>query len=225
MTSFHGTSSKITVLLADFRAIGEGELAAYLESQPDIDVLGQVTLNQDLLEFVRHADPDVVVVCVGDSVFGGVTAVSRVRLHHPDVKIVVVTSALSPGNLMLALEAGVHGYVLADAGNPAVAKAVRAAPVGAVYLSGAAADMLVDDYERRQGVGNSRDQLARLSKREREVFQRLVDGESATSIAGDLQLSPKTVDTYRRRMMQKLGVTSMPALVKLALKHGMTEAR
>ena len=171
---------------------------------------------------VRQLAPDVVVVRAGETVFSGVETSFRVRMQQPDAKVVMVSSALSPGNLMLALEAGVHGYVVAEAGNQAVAKAVRAVPVGAVYLSSEATDRLVADYMQRNGAGDAEGQLARLSKREREVFRRLVDGETAASIALALGLSPKTVDTYRRRLMRKLDVTSMPALVKLAVKHGVT---
>ena len=158
----------------------------------------------------------------GESVFSGVEISFRIRMQQPEAKVVVVSSALSPGNLMLALEAGVHGYVVAEAGNQAVANAVRAVPVGAMYLSSEATDTLVANYMQRNGAGDTEGQIARLSKREREVFKRLVEGETAASIAHELELSPKTVDTYRRRLMRKLDVTSMPALVKLAVKHGVT---
>ena len=224
MTTPNANFQKIAVLLADLRAGDDDSLQAFLESQPDIDVVGRVAADRDVLESMRPMAPDVVVVCAGDSVFGGVETILRIRLQQPAVKVVLVSSALSPGNLMLALEAGVHGYVVADAGNQAVANAVRAVPVGAMYLSGEAADTLVASYMQRKGEGDKTGRLQRLSKREREVFRRLVDGESATSIAHDLALSPKTVDTYRRRLMQKIGVTSTPALVKYAVKHGVTTA-
>ncbi len=215
-------ASKITVLLVDHRPADGDDLRAFLESQPDFHLLGCVFLGQDALQSVRQLAPDVVVVRGGESVFSGVETSFRIRMQQPEAKVVVVSSALSPGNLMLALEAGVHGYVVAEAGNQAVANAVRVAPVGAVYLSSEATDTLVANYMQRNGAGDTKGQFARLSKREREVFKRLVEGETASNIARDLDLSPKTVDTYRRRLMRKLDVTSMSALVKLAVKHGVT---
>lgn len=214
-------ASNIAVLLVDHRPADGDDLRAFLESQPDFDLLGCVFLGQDAIESVRQLTPDVVVMRAGESVFSGVEISFRIRMQQPDAKVVMVSSALSPGNLMLALDAGVHGYVVADAGHRAVANAVRTVPVGAMYLSSEATDTLVADYMQRSGTEGA-GQLKRLSKREREVFQRLVEGETSASIARNLELSPKTVDTYRRRLMQKLGVTSRPALVKLALKHGVT---
>lgn len=117
---------------------------------------------------------------------------------QPDAKVVMVSSALSPDNLILALEAGVHGYVVAEAGNQAVMNAVRVAPAGATYLSSEATDTLVAQFMRRNRVGDTGNPFARLSKREREVCKRLVNGETTASIALELVLSPKTVDTYRR---------------------------
>lgn len=214
-------ASNIAVLLVDHRPADGDGLRAFLELEPDFDLLGCVFLSQDVFESIRQLSPAVVVLRVGETVFSGVEICLRIRMLQPDTKVVIVSSAFSPGNLMLALEAGVHGYVVAEAGNQAVAKALRAVFVGAMYLSSQITDTLVADYLQRNGADGA-GQLKRLSKREREVFQRLVDGESASGIARDLELSPKTVDTYRRRLMRKLDVTSVPALVKLAVKHGVT---
>lgn len=224
MTQYRKDDGKISVLLADFSAADDVGLCSFLEGQPDIDVLGLVPLGSDVLGSVRQLAPDVVVVRAGESVFGGVETAFRIRMQQPEIRVVMVSSSLSPGNLMLALEAGVHGYVVAGSGHQAVVKAVRAAPAGAIFLSTEAADSLVAGYVQRSHKADQSGQLKRLSRREREVLLRLVDGESSTSIARDLGLSPKTVDTYRRRLMQKLGVNNMPALVKLALTHGLTTA-
>ena len=220
MTTPSISDSNIAVLLMDYRSADTDELYAFLDSQPDIDLLGRVRLGQDDLEPVRDLRPDVVIVRAGNSEFSGVETSSFVRMQMPEAKVVMVSATLSPDNLFLALGAGIHGYVLAEAGSQAVVNAVRAVPVGAVYLSSEVTDTLVADYTRRNRAGNTGNPFTRLSKREREVFRRLVNGETTANIALELALSPKTVETYRRRLMHKLGVTGVPALVRLAVKHG-----
>lgn len=221
MTGSTPSNTKIKVLLADFSSTDDG-LHRFLKTHPDFDLLGCVQSGQDVVNSVRQLAPDVVIVRVGEAVFEGVETCFRIRMHQPEVKVVMVAPRLSPSNLMLALEARVHGYVVAEAGHRAVARAVHTVPLGGVYLSGAAADTLVADYIERNDPSRRAKQTKRLSKREGQVLQRLVAGESSVNIARDLELSPKTVDTYCRRLMQKLGVTSRRALVKLAIAQELT---
>ncbi len=221
MTISPATNPRITVLLADFGQVADDGLYWSLQVQVDLEVIGRVRTDADAVDTARRLKPDVVVVHVGESVFKGVETCFRIRIYHPEAKVVMVAPRLSPSNLMLALEARVHGYVVADAGYQAVARAVHSVPAGAVYLSGSAADALVASYFERSEPGQQAGGRKQLSKRERQVLQRLVEGESSVNIARELDLSPKTVDTYRRRLMQKLGVTSRPALIRYATSHGL----
>lgn len=212
----------ITVLLADDIGFQGNGLAARLDAEPDIQVVGEIALDKRGMDKARQSNPDVVVVRSAGSVVGGIESTFRLRMNLPDIKIVMMSPRTSPGHLMLALEAGVHGYLTGDAGEQAIVGAVRAVAAGASYLNKEAADTLVADYFDRERSSRLEDPIERLSRREMEVLRMVVEGTSTTRIAEILDLSPKTVDTYRRRLMHKLGVANVPALVKLALQHGLT---
>jgi DNA-binding NarL/FixJ family response regulator len=124
--------------------------------------------------------------------------------------------------IIRALQAGARGYLLKESAGVAVADAVRAVHAGRRYLSQRIADDVVDSFARQRQVDDSADSLARLSARELEVLQLVVEGRSTAEIAGILFLSPKTVNTYRSRLMSKLGIEDLASLVKFAIQHGLT---
>jgi RNA polymerase sigma factor (sigma-70 family) len=120
------------------------------------------------------------------------------------------------------LQAGARGYLLKESAGIEVVNAVRAVYAGHRYLSQKISDSLIDDYVRQRQAAEAKSPLARLSPREREVLQLVVEGKSSAEIADTLSLSVKTVETYRTRLMHKLGVSDLPALVKFAIQHGLT---
>ena len=125
-------------------------------------------------------------------------------------------------HIFQALQAGVYGYLVKETAGIEVVDAVRAVTAGRHYLSEKISEKMIDDYLRlREDIG-ARSPLERLSPREREVLQLVVEGKTSAEIAEVLFLSPKTVDTYRSRLMQKLGIPDLPALVKFAIQHGLT---
>ena len=121
-----------------------------------------------------------------------------------------------------ALQAGARGYLLKECAGAEVADAVRAVHNGHRYLSAAISDQIIDDYVRQRQAAETKGPLERLSPREWEILQLLVEGESNADIADSLCLSSKTVATYRSRLMQKLGIADLPNLVKFAIQHGLT---
>ena len=118
-----------------------------------------------------------------------------------------------------ALQAGAKGYVLKHDVSEALIEAIREVGAGGRYLSPGVTDTVVSDYlhERKAPDG-----LHRLSQRERHVLQMLVEGQSAAAVARKLRLSPRTIETYKARLMRKLGLSDLPALVKFAVRHGLT---
>jgi len=120
-----------------------------------------------------------------------------------------------------ALQAGARGYLLKESAGIEVVNAVRAVHANHRYLSQKIADSLIDDYVRQRQATDA-SPLARLSPREREVLQLVVEGKSRTEISDILSLSFKTVETYRSRLMRKLGISDLPSLVKFAVQHGLT---
>jgi DNA-binding NarL/FixJ family response regulator len=121
-----------------------------------------------------------------------------------------------------ALQAGARGYVLKESAGKEVVAAVRAVSEGRRYLSQKITDTMVDDLLQQRQAAPASGPLDRLSQREREVLQLVADGHSSAEIAQLLHLSPKTVETYRSRLMQKMGISNVPGLVKFAIQHGLT---
>jgi DNA-binding NarL/FixJ family response regulator len=120
-----------------------------------------------------------------------------------------------------ALRAGASGYLLKESAGDEVVQAVKAVAAGKRYLSQKITDLVVDDYLRE---GRHAGPLESLSPRERQILQLTVEGRSSAQIGVALHLSPKTVDTYRSRLMHKLDIDDLPGLVKFAIQNGLTSA-
>ena len=125
-------------------------------------------------------------------------------------------------HIFRALQAGALGYLLKESAGAEVAIAVRAAHAGRRYLSRRIAETMPEVLTRLTDESHIKSPLERLSPREREILQLVVEGQSSAAIADTLALSPKTVETYRSRLMQKLGIGNLPTLVKFAVAHGLT---
>ena len=114
------------------------------------------------------------------------------------------------------------GYLLKESAGREVVHAVREVMAGRRYLSHSIAETVLDDYVRRRTSGVAESPVSLLSRREREVLQLVVEGKASKEIARILHISSKTVDTYRSRLMEKLGVKDLPSLVRFAIEHGIT---
>ena len=125
-------------------------------------------------------------------------------------------------HIFRAIKAGARGYILKECAGDDVIAAVRAVHRGQIFLCKEISESVVRDYIQNRDMAEARGPLARLSNRERQILQLLVEGKSNTKIAEILFLSHKTVETYRSHLMQKLGISDLPALVKFAIHHGLT---
>ncbi|MFZ5818783.1 MAG: LuxR C-terminal-related transcriptional regulator, partial [Chloroflexota bacterium] len=149
----------------------------------------------------------------------GVEATRQIRAACPGTQVVILSIHSSAEHIFRALQAGALGYLLKESAGVEVVSAVRAVAEGKRYLSQKITETVLGDYLRQK---QEKSPLESLSEREREVLQLTVEGKSAAQVAETLSLSPKTVETYRSRLMQKLGVGDLPALVKFAIQHGLT---
>jgi DNA-binding NarL/FixJ family response regulator len=127
----------------------------------------------------------------------------------------------TPEHVYRALQAGARGYLLKESAGREVMEAVLAVYAGETYLSQPIQNTLISDYLQHKETAEKLDPLGRLSQREREIFTLVIDGLSSVEIGERLSLSPKTVESYRSRMMQKLGVTDLPGLIKFAMRAGL----
>jgi DNA-binding NarL/FixJ family response regulator len=209
----------IGVFLADDHAVVREGLRLVLEAHPDIHVLGEASEGRGAVSEVRRLLPDVVIMDIAMPQSNGIEATLRLHELVPSVKVVILSMHSTTEHIFRALQAGARGYLLKESAGAEVVDAVRAVYSGGRYLSQKIAANVVDDYLRE---GQPASPLQALSRRELEVVQLVAEGRTSAEIATLLALSPKTVETYRSRLMQKLGVTDVPSLVKFAIQHGLT---
>jgi RNA polymerase sigma factor (sigma-70 family) len=152
----------------------------------------------------------------------GIEAARKLGEVCPSTQVIILSMHSTTEHIFRALQAGARGYLLKESAGIEVEKAVRAVHAGYRYLSQKISDRLIDDYVRQRQDAEVKSPLTRLSPREREVLQLVVEGKSSADIANVLALSVKTVETYRTRLMQKLGIGDLPGLVKFAIQHGLT---
>ena len=208
-----------TVLLVDDHAVVRDGLRALLAQASDLQVVGVAGNGRDAIGEAQRLNPDVVVMDVSMPDLDGVEATRRIRERCPDTRVLILSMFLSSEHLFRALQAGAQGYVLKESAGDEVVEAVRAVRAGKRFLSHRIMETMIDDYL-REGVTVS--PIDSLSLRERDVLHLVVGGSTNAEIARSLSLSPKTIETYRARIMKKLGVRDTVDLVKFALRHGLT---
>jgi DNA-binding NarL/FixJ family response regulator len=200
----------ISVLLADDHAILLDGLRVVLEAEGDLKVVGRASNGEEAVRLARQLRPDIAIVDIKMPVMNGIDATRRIRESSPSTRVLILSAHDSAHYVDQALRAGAEGYVAKRSAGPEVVKAVRAIVEGKRYLSASLAATVAQNP------------LASLTLREREVLQLVADGKSNAAAASILGLSPRSVETYRLRVMQKLGIEDLPTLVKFAIRHGMT---
>jgi DNA-binding NarL/FixJ family response regulator len=209
----------IRILIADDHGVVAEGLRFVVEAQADMEVIDCV---QDSREAVRRAietQPDVVLIDHAMPELNGAEATHLIRERCPDTHVIVLSMYSNRVHVLGALQAGATGYVVKKSAAKEVVDAIRAVHKGGRYLSKELADSVIDQVVQKSPP---EDALKRLSSRERQVLQMLAEGHAVAAIADTLSLSPKTVETYRARMMEKLGIQDFATLVKFAIQHGIT---
>lgn len=212
----------ITVFLADDHAVVRDGLRFLLEAQPDIAVIGDAADGRQAVRRVLKLHPDVVVMDIAMPALNGIEAAREIGHIRPAAQVIMLSMHSTAEHVLRALQAGARGYLLKESAGVEVIEAVRTVHAGHRYLSQKISDRLVDDYVRQRQTGAVASRLDHLSPRERQVLQLVVEGKPNGEIAEILFLSPKTVETYRSRLMDKLDIGDLPGLVKFAIRHGLT---
>ncbi|MHB0936811.1 MAG: response regulator [Armatimonadota bacterium] len=212
----------ICVLLADDHTMVREGLRMILESQPDITVVGEAADGREAVRLTSRLHPDVVIMDIAMPELNGIEATRTIREQGSDARVIILSMHLSSEFVARALRAGALGYLLKVSASTELITAVRTVMQGQRYLCQHVKDNLVDDYLEHYTDEQQKSPIERLSAREREVLQLIAEGKSTAEIAELLSLSPNTIDTYRSRLMQKLGLTDLPGLIKFAIRHGLT---
>jgi len=211
----------IAVLIADDHAIVRDGLKRIVDEQLDMKTVGFVGNGRDCVAKVAKRKPDVVVMDITMPVMNGIEAAARLKETWPDLPILFLSMHGDVEYVHRAMESGAAGYILKEAAASELVEAIRTVNSGRQFLGRKVSEMLAQDALLRRGTPRPKNPLELLSRREREIVQLVVEGRSNTEIAGIVNLSSKTVDTYRSRAMHKLGLSNVAALIKMAIRYGL----
>lgn len=212
---------KIRVLLVDDHQVVRIGLHTLIDLEDDMHVVGEAENGLMGLELTKQLLPDVVVMDISMPEMDGLEATRRIRAECPESNILILTVHAHERYLFPVLKAGAAGYVLKSTVDQELLGAIRTVAAGGAFLYPAAARLLMEDYVSLIQSGVEQDSYETLSEREREVLKLCAIGYTSAQIADQLIISPKTVETYRTRIMQKLTMHNRVDLVKYALSRGL----
>ena len=211
----------ISIVLADDHSIVREGLAAFCENRAELHIVGQSSDGLAAVEMIKSLTPDFAIIDLHMPKLHGLEVIRKVREVNSQTKLIVLSISRDEKMVVEALRAGANGYLLKDGPARHLLDAISYIQDGGVYIS----PLLRRDYlleaPRKAPV---EDPLSSLSRREYEVFSFLVDGMRPKDIAKLLDISPKTVDTYRSNIMRKLGIHDLVGLVKFAINRNLTSA-
>jgi DNA-binding NarL/FixJ family response regulator len=209
----------ISIVLADDHSIVREGLAAFCDAQPELQIAGQCSDGLAAVEMIKALAPDFAIIDLHMPKLHGLEVIRKVREANNQSKLVVLSISRDEKMVLEALRAGANGYLLKDGPARHLIDAIRYIQDGGVYIS----PLLRRDYLlEAPRKAPAEDPLASLSRREYEVFSFLVDGMRPKDIAKLLDISPKTVDTYRSNIMRMLGIHDLVGLVKFAINRNLT---
>lgn len=215
------TSDIIKVILADDHAVVRAGVKAVLGSAKDIQVIGEASNGREAVSLAERVDPDVVVMDLSMGELDGISATREMVEKKVRAKILILTMHAEDAYLVKVLEAGASGYLVKSAADRELVDAVRALAHGDMYMQPSAARTLAQGIKRRSEHADEGDKYEKLTERERDVLRYVASGFSAPEIGEKLFISPKTVDTYKQRINEKLGLAHRSDYVAFALKLGL----
>jgi DNA-binding NarL/FixJ family response regulator len=209
------------VLLADDHKILRQGLRTLLEQENDIEIVGEADNGRASVKLAGELAPDVVIMDVAMPDLNGIDATRRITEAEPKARVLALSMHSDGRYVKGMLQAGARGYILKDCAAEELTRAIRTVMADQVYVSPGVTGTIVDDYV-RQLAATEIEESATLTHREREVLQLLAEGGSTAHIAAELHLSVKTVETHRKRIMDKLDLRSIAELTKYAIREGIT---
>jgi two-component system NarL family response regulator len=210
----------IRVLIADDHALMREGLAAILETEPDIEVIGEAASGREAIDMARELEPDVILMDVAMPDVNGVEATRQIRERNESIKVLALSSHNDSRFIAAILRAGASGYVLKGNAFQELRKGLMAVQQGKTYLCPGVSEVAAEII--RESGSPSDSVYERLGAREREVLQLLAEGLSSAEIGKRLHISPSTVETHRRNIMRKLDLHNAVELTRYAIRHGLT---
>lgn len=208
----------IRVFLVDDHGILREGLHFLLDAYPDLTVVGEAGNGREAVQQIPQLRPDVVVMDIAMPELNGIEATRQIHEACPSAQIVILSMHSMAEHVVRAFQAGATGYLLKESIGQDLVDAIHTVYNGQRYLSPKITAVSLETYESTK----VQSPLERLSAREREVLQLVVEGKSSADIAAMLTLSPKTIETYRVRLMRKLNIHDLPGLIRFAIQYGLT---
>ncbi len=214
----------IRVILADDHAVVRAGLKAVLGTAKDIAVIGEAGTGREAVDLVLALDPDIVIMDLSMPTMDGVAATKALVAAASRTRVLVLTMQAEEEYLLPLLAAGASGYLMKNVADRDLVDAVRAVARGDTYVQPSAARTLARGMTTRNAQADDRERYARLTVRERDVLRLVASGFSAPEIGEQLFISPKTVDTYKQRIGEKMELAHRSDYVRFALKLGILKA-
>jgi DNA-binding NarL/FixJ family response regulator len=209
------------IIIVDDHGIVREGLKSLLQNQPDMEVVGEGQDGQVAVELAEQLSPDMVIMDMSMPNLNGIEATRLILQHNSNIKVVILSMHSDRHIVKETLEAGASAYVLKSNLFDEMLRALESVAKGGRYLSPRITDVVIDDYVGKFAEGESA-KTPKLTSRERQIVQLVAEGKSIKEIARILYISPKTADSNRRQIMNKLDLSSVAELTKYALREGLT---
>jgi DNA-binding NarL/FixJ family response regulator len=217
------TGDLIRVVLADDHAVVRAGLKAVLSGAKDIEVVAEAKNGNEAVALAERFKPDILVMDLSMPELDGTGATKQIVEKKLPTRVLVLTMHAEEDYLVPLMEAGAAGYLVKSAADRELVDAVRAIAHGDVYVRPSAARVLAKNLTRKDPEKDNRERFEKLTQREQDVLRLVAQGYSAPEIGERLFISPKTVDTYKQRIHEKLGIAHRSEYVQFALKLGLLE--
>jgi DNA-binding NarL/FixJ family response regulator len=218
--------TSIRILLADDHVLMRRGMRAWLQSMPQVEVVGEASDGREALHLIAKVQPDVVLMDIGMPSLNGLEVTLQVTKEFPQVRVLILSMHANEEYVVQALRAGASGYMLKDAEPEELEVALKAVSRGKTYLSPTVSQGVIGDYLRRIGASTKDtpqgvDVPSLLTARQREVVQLIAEGQTTKQIAALLYISEKTVESHRLRLMRQLDIHDIAGLVRYAIRTGL----
>ncbi len=212
----------IRILLADDHKIIRDGLQSLLEKEKGMEVIAFAENGRKAVKQTRKYKPDIVIMDISMPDLNGIDATKQILSEVEDVKVIALSTYSDRRFVVGMIKAGVSGYLLKDCAFDELARAIRTAMKGQTYLSPGISETVVKSIKDRQLKGETSGDLSMLTDREREVLQLISEGKATKEIAACLNVSVKTIETHRQKIMNKLNIRNIAELTKFAIREGLT---
>jgi two-component system, NarL family, response regulator NreC len=211
---------KLRILLADDHVVMRTGLRALLERQPNLEVVGETENGRETVERAEALKPDVVVMDVGMPILNGIEATKQIAGEKSGTAVIILSMHADESYVMRALKAGARGYLLKDSAAVDLLNAIEAVSQNKSFFSPKVSHILAEDYVRVLKQKGEVDTYELLTDREREILQLLAEGKANKEVATLLNISPYTVETHRKHILEKLNLHNPAELILYAVRKG-----